>query len=120
VKNESIEKKFQCSKCAKNFVGRTACIQHTEKFHPGEDVEVYENVGNVNKCDICKEVFKTIRLLLRHKKFKHEGFRFKCMECGSTMITRYGARKHFLKLHKDIEVDIREVCIKSDTPNTPV
>lgn len=93
--------------CKKSFVNKTTFNRHAREVHntvliigPSENCQknskslpINERIQSVHKglkwictSENCKKIFFTSQGLIKHKKFKHENFRYTCKNCGKKLI----------------------------------
>ena len=107
-------RRFKCSECGIYYSFKHACFDHISKCH-GQKLVTIEEIrlenSRIHPCDICGEVFTRARVLNVHKRFKHEGIRLKCLECGTLFSNRISARRHFAKSHGNVEMKTETIRI---------
>ncbi|XP_012059379.1 PREDICTED: zinc finger protein 17-like [Atta cephalotes] len=81
---------YECNECQEKFKHQMSLKSHKEKVHEGKIVPL------TFQCDICKNVYKAKRFLIRHIQSEHNDN--KCQQCDETFTDKKDL-DHHVSLH---------------------
>ncbi|KAG5327439.1 ZNF41 protein, partial [Pseudoatta argentina] len=81
---------YECNECQEKFKHQMSLKSHKEKVHEGKIVPL------AFQCDICKNVYKAKRFLIRHIQSEHNDN--KCQQCDETFTDKKDL-DHHVSLH---------------------
>jgi len=113
---------FKCPECEKYFGTKPGLRRHQKKNHYKEkekqlmrcsvcyqvmeSKKLHRHMAIHKTCEVCGEVFDTIRSMVGHSKTVHGCKPYKCNSCEYAVSNKNNLKKHMKKQH-DIDSDVK-------------